>query len=117
MLRKLKMALKRYILTSPDRDETEITQTQGTRYKAHCAHAKGRDIDQALPESKVHGAIMGPIWGRQDPEGPHVGPMNFAIWAGYSYKRLEIRGCLCKQFNTIFVWHAYPSAVYGLQCT
>ena len=24
---------------------------------------------------------MGPIWGRQDPDGPHVGPMNFAIWA------------------------------------
>ena len=25
-------------------------------------------------------ANMGPIWGRQDPGGPHVGPMNFAIW-------------------------------------
>ena len=24
---------------------------------------------------------MGPIWGRQDPGGPHVGPMNFVIWA------------------------------------
>ena len=23
---------------------------------------------------------MGPIWGRQDPGGCHVGPMNFAIW-------------------------------------
>ena len=23
---------------------------------------------------------MGPIWGRQDPVGPNVGPMNFAIW-------------------------------------
>ena len=23
---------------------------------------------------------MGPIWGRQDPGGPHVDPMNFAIW-------------------------------------
>ena len=33
------------------------------------------------PDSKVHGANMGPIWGRQDP-GPHVGPMNFAIWVG-----------------------------------
>ena len=32
------------------------------------------------PESKVHGANMGPIWGRQDPGGPRVGPMNFAIW-------------------------------------
>ena len=32
------------------------------------------------PDSKVHGAYMGPIWGRQDPGGPHVGPMSFAIW-------------------------------------
>ena len=23
---------------------------------------------------------MGPIWGRQDPVGPYVGPMNIAIW-------------------------------------
>ena len=23
---------------------------------------------------------MGPIWGRQGPGGPHVGPMNFVIW-------------------------------------
>ena len=32
------------------------------------------------PDSKVHGANMGPIWGRQDPDEPHVGSMNFAIW-------------------------------------
>ena len=35
---------------------------------------------QVNPDSKVHGANMGPIWGRQDPGGPHVVPMNFAIW-------------------------------------
>ena len=33
-----------------------------------------------FPNSKVHGVNMGPIWGRQDSGGPHVGPMNFAIW-------------------------------------
>ena len=33
-----------------------------------------------IPDSKVHGANMGPIWGRQDPGGPHVGPMNFGKW-------------------------------------
>ena len=32
------------------------------------------------PDSKVHGSNMGPIWGGQDPGGPHVGPMKFAIW-------------------------------------
>ena len=38
------------------------------------------------PDSKVHGANMGPIWGWQDPGGPHVGPMNFAIWAVQLHK-------------------------------
>ena len=33
-----------------------------------------------IPDSKVHGANMGPIWGRQHPGGPHIGPMNFGIW-------------------------------------
>ena len=32
------------------------------------------------PDGKVHGAYMGPIWGRQVPGGPHVDPMNFSIW-------------------------------------
>ena len=34
------------------------------------------------PDSKVHVAIMGPIWDQQDPGGSHAGPMNFAIWEG-----------------------------------
>ena len=37
-------------------------------------------MNHLYPDSKVHGANMGPIWGRQDPGGPHVGPMNFDIW-------------------------------------
>ena len=32
------------------------------------------------PDSKVYGANMGPIWGRQDPGGPYVDPKNLAIW-------------------------------------
>ena len=32
-----------------------------------------------VPDNTVHGANMGPIWGRQDPGGPHIGPMNRAI--------------------------------------
>ena len=32
------------------------------------------------PDSKVHGANVGPIWGRQDPSGPYVGPMHFVVW-------------------------------------
>ena len=37
-------------------------------------------MPQLSPDNKVHGANMGPIWGQQDPGGPHVGPMNLAIW-------------------------------------
>ena len=33
-----------------------------------------------FPDSKAQGANMGPIWCRQDPGAPHVGPMNFAFW-------------------------------------
>ena len=35
--------------------------------------------DLLYPDSKVHGAYMGPTWSRQDPGGPHVGPINLAI--------------------------------------
>ena len=42
-------------------------------YVHHCAVLM-------IPDSKVYGANMGPIWGRQDPGGPHVGHMNLAIW-------------------------------------
>ena len=31
------------------------------------------------PDSKVHGANMGPTWVLSAPDGPHVGPMNFAL--------------------------------------
>ena len=33
----------------------------------------------AYPDSKVHGANMGPTWVLWAPDGPHVGPMNLAI--------------------------------------
>ena len=39
-----------------------------------------RNLSNTVPDSKVHGANMRTIWGRQDPGGPHVGPMNLAIW-------------------------------------
>ena len=34
------------------------------------------------PDSKVHGANMGPTWVLSAPDGPHVGPMNLAIREG-----------------------------------
>ena len=49
------------------------------RYRKRSQNSQARS-EQGDPDSRVHGANMGPIWGRQDPGGPHVGPMNFAFW-------------------------------------
>ena len=44
-----------------------------------CGVAIIQEAEQ-VPDSENHGANVGPIWGWQDPGGPHVGPMNSAIW-------------------------------------
>ena len=44
------------------------------------------------PDSKVHGAYMGPTWVLSAPGGPNVGPMILAIWG----ENLAI------VFNTLF---------------
>ena len=48
--------------------------------KAYKAYANANASLTAFSDSKVHGANIGPIWGRQDPGGPHVVPIKFAIW-------------------------------------
>ena len=35
--------------------------------------------------ARFMGPTWGPIWGLQDPGGPHVGPMNFAIWGSSKF--------------------------------
>ena len=41
------------------------------------------------PDSKVYVANMGPIWGRQDPGGPHAVPMIFVIWGAMILAKLS----------------------------
>ena len=38
-----------------------------------------------VSDSIVHKTSIGTIWGPQDPCGPHVGPMNVAIWGDISF--------------------------------
>ena len=45
------------------------------------------NLNPYIPDSKINGANMGPIWGRQDPGGPHVGPMNFV--SGYVFRNVH----------------------------
>ena len=53
---------------------------QDIHYNVSCIGTEHVCMFRGVPDSKFHGANVGPIWGRQDPGGPHVGPMNLAIW-------------------------------------
>ena len=59
-----------------------------------------------FPDSKVHGVDMGPFWGRQDPCGPHVGPMNFAIWVATLSRRTSAAMLLTYFFRIFPPWAA-----------
>ena len=43
------------------------------------------------PESKVHGANMGPTWVLSAPDGTHVGPMNLAL---REITRISLKGLM-----------------------
>ena len=78
-----------------------------------------------IPNNKVHG----PIWGQQDPGGPHVGPMNFAIWDAENNWEAHLVPIVwstsihkARQFNweylnhTVLSWDAvFSSSVMGPQ--
>ena len=44
-----------------------------------------------LPDSKVHGANMGPTWVLSAPCGPHVGPINLAVRAAIQQEKGRTR--------------------------
>ena len=64
-----------------------------------------------IPDGKVHGANMGPIWGRQDTGGPHVCPMNFAVWDAaaksivFEILKYAPTVCIYKHHQTSFINH------------
>ena len=47
-----------------------------------------------IPDSMVHGANMGPIWGWQDPGGPRVALRNLAIWDVYLWLCAHVSGII-----------------------
>ena len=73
-------------LAEPETDKQMVWTDNHGRIKSFKIHGT---IDMnylflmSYPDSKVHGANMGPILGRKGPGGPHVGPMNIAIWVSY----------------------------------
>ena len=64
-------------------------------------------VIHALTDSKVLGANMGTIRGRQGPGGPHVGPMDFVIWANFNCG-------LAKPFSPLLKsWHGWIIASHS----
>ena len=74
--------------------------TRGFTGHRHPSGTKGQWYGKYIPGNKVHGANMGPIWGRQDQDGPHVGPMNFAIWDA-SWCLISYTHFRCVQFMSV----------------
>ena len=48
----------------------------------------------AYLDSKVHGANVRPTWVLSAPGGPHVGPMNLAIWVCFQVKWVTFTWCV-----------------------
>ena len=65
---------------------------------------------QQFPDSKVHGANMGPTWVLSAPDGPHVGPMNLAIGVVINAGKSDI------WLNIYMYWWLRPRLQY-LYCS
>ena len=65
-------------------------------------HCENSAFSWHNPDSKVHGANMGPIWVLSAPDGPHVGPMNLATWVGFI---VFCCGWVLGNFSLIFQKH------------
>ena len=72
---------------------------------------------ESIPDCKVHGANMGPIWGWQDPGGPHVGPMNLVIWDVPSrFTQNMMTQCMSPNRRINLQFSALWRYTYEMQC-
>ena len=101
--------------SSPCQHQGTCTEME-TGYTCYCQPGWTGDhcqIGETYPDSKLHGANMGTSWGRQDPGGSHVGPMNFAVWVASNDRhtrhnltdRVETATARFSVFR--FVWAGY----------
>ena len=65
------------------------------------------------PDSKIHGANMRPTWVLPAPDGPHVGPMNLAIWE-YTWYMCNFKHAFCLSCLLCFVAHTASLLFYFL---
>ena len=77
----------------------------------------GARSSSGIPDSKVDGANMGPIWGRQDPGGPHVGPINLVIWDWPGVWSRNTWFCVHWKWNTLNAQQAKKPGVHLVDTT
>ena len=71
-----------------------------------CIHISGlRQPDKNVPDTKVHRAHMGSTWGRQDPGGPHVEYVNFAIWVTLTQWTTAVHNAVSGSWETFIMSH------------
>ena len=73
-----------------------------------------------ISDSKIHGANMGPSWVLPAPGGPHVGPMNLAIWVCCSYthrRRFSLWDWNTRKISYIQGWKQVMSTPVKLHTT
>ena len=80
----IKYELWTYFLKALRLDTKLVFTEHSKRYKKnklwHYFVESTINFDKKLaPDSRIHGANMGPTWVLSAPGGPHVGPMNLAI--------------------------------------
>ena len=73
-----------------------------------------------VPDSKIDGTNMGQIWGRQDSGGPHVGPINFALWGvpfcnQYISNFRFVSGQSFNNKSLPYVWHLPLYSIWANQ--
>ena len=54
---------------------------------------------QTILDSKIDGVNVGPTWGRQDPDGPHVCHTNLAIWDMTKHNFVQTECIIIKNYT------------------
>ena len=68
--------------------------------------------DSNNPDSKVHGANMGPSWGLSSPGGPYVGPMNLPIWEWQYWASYKFWWDIGVQGSFLLTWVNFNFSMY-----
>ena len=62
------------------------------------------NVTITMADRKIHGANMGPNWGRQDPGGPHVAPWTL-LSGNYIYSFFAYLRTFPSVLSKLFVWN------------